>query len=108
MSSSVSTGRFRRTRGHSPPVLRAAPQAAPWRRFRDQFQRVDRSVQTDARAQPARPESGTASGALSRGPETGRRPLPRMGEISNLALPDLRPARYTFQLGGPNYPQKDG
>ncbi|TMK95022.1 MAG: NAD-dependent epimerase/dehydratase family protein [Actinobacteria bacterium] len=33
-------------------------------RMRNRFQRVDRSFQTDARAKPARPDGGTASGAL--------------------------------------------
>jgi 2-hydroxy-3-keto-5-methylthiopentenyl-1-phosphate phosphatase len=34
------------------------------RRDVEELKRVDRSVQTDARAEPARPEDGTASGAL--------------------------------------------
>src|SRR6266498_2938315 len=46
--------------------------ASTWRpalqRFRDEFNRIDRSVQTDARAKLAHPEVGTTSGALGGGP----------------------------------------
>src|SRR5207247_2634804 len=56
MSLSVSTGWFRRTRGQSPPVLTVgAAESAPLERLRDELECVDRSVQTDARAEPARP-----------------------------------------------------
>src|SRR5712691_5815861 len=53
----------------------SAPQAAPWPGLRSDSSGalptldltsivIDRSFQTDARAQPARPDIGTASGAL--------------------------------------------
>src|SRR6266545_6495866 len=46
--------------------------ASTWRpalqRFRDEFNRIDRSVQTDARAKLANPEVGTTGGALGGGP----------------------------------------
>src|SRR5439155_4613873 len=75
--------------------------------MRDLFDWVDRSVQTDARAKPARPDGGAASGALAPCEATSRlgrahddgirgsRPLPRAvreslspgrpGEIPGLA-----------------------
>jgi glutamine amidotransferase len=44
---------------------KSAAAGARWlRSFRDEVERIDRSSQTDARAQPAHPEGGTASGAL--------------------------------------------
>src|SRR5438874_10134965 len=39
--------------------------STPHRSVAREFDRVDRSVQTDARAEPARPGVGTASGALA-------------------------------------------
>jgi hypothetical protein len=54
MTSSVSAGHFRRTRGPSPHVLMVgAAEAAPSKAGSDDFERVDRSFQTGARAKPA-------------------------------------------------------
>src|SRR5919197_3117980 len=57
MTSSVSAGHFRRTRGPSPHVLMVgAAEAAPSKAGSDDFERIDRSFQTAARAKPARPD----------------------------------------------------
>src|SRR5919198_1983616 len=54
---------------HSPRILRSAPQAVPPQSVRPKRSRFDRSFQTDARAKPAHPEVGTASGASGRRPD---------------------------------------
>src|SRR5205085_82258 len=55
--------------------------ATSFERSRNKLDAVDRSVRTDARAEPAPPESGTASGALGhhrdRAPPSDRLHAPR-------------------------------
>src|SRR5207244_10930852 len=56
MNSSASTGHCRRTHEHSPHVLTiGAAESAPYGAM-NEFQRLDWSLPTDARAQPARPD----------------------------------------------------
>jgi nicotinate phosphoribosyltransferase len=63
-----------------PPAVRVSPE------------RLDRSVQTDARAEPARPEDGTASGASSTETEVRRRLPP---EIFDLPVEKMLQGYYT-------------